>query len=263
MNSHKQQERSYLLRFKELCPEFPDGSIEDSESPDFLVHGLHGTVGIEVTAVYRPDPIKKNAHLPAIEKEREKIVGKIKNYYFHIEDVPLRVNCFFSGNITNKSDIKNEDLKEMATLIPASKPQICETVYLDMENNIPFWVDRISITTREPDGQNFWTAQKIAWIPEFSPIEIQREINKREEKLLSYLEKCSFAWLVLMSQDGEGLGTHVKFSNDVGSHRYETLLSRSGYSKIPIGQENWKLLRTTPSKTRSNSCFLTKLEIGC
>ncbi|HBP90754.1 MAG TPA: hypothetical protein PKM72_10625 [Nitrospirales bacterium] len=226
MNSPKDSERSYLLRFKELCPEFPDGSIEDSESPDFLVHGSHGTVGIELTAVYRPDPIDKNAHLPAIEKEREKIVEKIKHYYIHIEDVPLRVSFLFSGNVTNKSDIKNEDLKEMATLIHSFKPQIGETVYLDIENNLPFWVDRVSITTREPDGQNFWTAQKCVWIPELSPIEIQREINKKEEKHISYLEKCSFAWLVLMSQVGEGLGTHVKFSNGVWSHRYETLFEQ-------------------------------------
>lgn len=247
----KNSERFYLLRFKELCPDFPDGSIEDSERPDFLVHGLHGTIGIEVTAVYRPDPIIQNAHLPAIEKEREKIVDKIKNYYIHIENVPLRVSCFFSGDITNKSDIKNEDLKEMATLINASKPPIGETVYLDTENDLPFWVDRISITTREPDGQNFWTAQKIAWIPELSPIEIQREINKKEEKLLSYLEKCSFAWLVLMSRVGEGLGTHVKFSNDVLSHRYETLFKQVWIFQNPSSARKLEVVKTTPNKT----CF--------
>lgn len=199
MNSHKNSERFYLTRFKELCPEFPNGSIVDSESPDFLVHSPHGIVGIELSKVYRPDPIDKNAHLPAIEKEREKIVDKIKNYYIHIEDVPLRVIFFFSGNVTNKNDIKNEDLKEMATLIHSFKPQIGENVYLDIENDLPFWLDRVSITTREPDAQNFWTVLNFARIPELSPIEIQKEIREKEGKLLSYLEKCSSAWLVLMS----------------------------------------------------------------
>jgi hypothetical protein len=111
----------------------------------------------------------------------------------------------------------------MATLIHSFKPQIGEKVYL---NDLPFWLDRVSITTREPDPQNFWTAQKCAWIPELSPIEIQKEIRKKEAKLLSYLEKCSSAWLVLMSQVGQGLGTHVKFSTDVWSHRYESLFEQ-------------------------------------
>lgn len=229
MNSHKNPERFYLLRFKELCPDFPDGSIEDFESPDFLVYSPYGTVGIELTAVYRPDPIvmkkKKTFSLQAIEQEREKIVEGIKNHYIDMKEFPLRVSFLFNGNVTNTSDIK-EDFFKMAVLINSNKPQIGETVYLDLEDNLPFWVDRVSITTRDPDGQNFWTAQKCAWIPELSPIEIQREINKKEEKLHSYLEKCSFAWLVLMSQVGKGLGTHVKLAADVWNHRYETLFEQ-------------------------------------
>lgn len=47
MNDHS--ERWYLDRFKLLYPAFPEGTIVKTESPDFVIETVRGTIGIELT----------------------------------------------------------------------------------------------------------------------------------------------------------------------------------------------------------------------
>lgn len=47
MNDHS--EHWYLERFKSLYPAFPDGTIVKTESPDFIIETIHGTIGLELT----------------------------------------------------------------------------------------------------------------------------------------------------------------------------------------------------------------------
>jgi len=254
MNSHKHEEKFYLSRFKDVCPLFPDGIITDSESPDFLVHGSDGIVGIELTRVYRPDPIEKTLYLPEIEKYRDEIVDKIKNYYLDNGGSPLRVSIHFSGNFTDKNCIKDKDLEAIADLIKKYKPQIDDLVYfpdcLKSVEYFPSWLDRVSIRTRDWNGENFWTASKTGWIPKLSPTEIQNEIGKKQEKYFCYLEKCSCAWLVLMTNVGESLGTRVNFSTDVWNHRYETLFDQVWIFQNPDSARKLKVVKHNSKQDR-------------
>ena len=234
MNSHKETEKFYLPRFKELCPEFPDGDIEDSEPPDFLVRSSDGIVGIELTRLFNPNPIgrkkRKGVFLRAVEAERDKIVDRIKEYYISQGGDPLRVSIHFSGDVIDKNSIKDKDLECVATMIKRKRPQVGSTTFLDDDlernENFPDWLAHISIFGLNQGEENFWTAPGSACIPTLAAEEIQKRITEKEEKYPSYREKCSSAWLVLMTRVEKGLGTHVKFSTEVWNHRYETFFEQ-------------------------------------
>jgi hypothetical protein len=46
-------ERQILERARAICPQFPTGPITPSECPDFLIEGDAGSIGIEVTQLFR------------------------------------------------------------------------------------------------------------------------------------------------------------------------------------------------------------------
>ena len=55
MNEKKFRERRVVEKLRDLWPSFPQGEIQDGESPDFTVDTPDGTrVGIEVTTYHRP-----------------------------------------------------------------------------------------------------------------------------------------------------------------------------------------------------------------
>jgi hypothetical protein len=56
----KERERWQVARFKNTCPEFPQGEILSTEEPDFLVESSGVKVGIELTGLYRTDSDNKD-----------------------------------------------------------------------------------------------------------------------------------------------------------------------------------------------------------
>jgi len=194
MNSHKKSEKFYLTRFKELCPEFPNGKIVDSErSPDFLVHSPHGTVGIELTALYGTDSIRmkkrKTFSLQAIEQEREKIVDRIKNYYIDMGGGPLRAFFIFSGNAIDKNSIKDRNCEAIAVLIKKYQPDIGNTVYfpecLKRDKDYPDWLDSVLISALNQNEENFWTAAYFGKVPKISPMIFRKKLIKRKKNSLA------------------------------------------------------------------------------
>jgi len=47
------QEIRVLQVFQELYASFPHGKIQESESPDFILHSIDKVIGIEVTEVFQ------------------------------------------------------------------------------------------------------------------------------------------------------------------------------------------------------------------
>ena len=50
----KQMERWFLTAARELSSVFPGGDIAEGERPDFRIQTGQGTIGIEVTQLFRP-----------------------------------------------------------------------------------------------------------------------------------------------------------------------------------------------------------------
>ena len=72
MSKKKVQERAMLGRFRAACSDFPPGSVEDSEAPDFLVRSGDHTFGIELV-----DYVAGQAEQGSTELMQEKLRAQV------------------------------------------------------------------------------------------------------------------------------------------------------------------------------------------
>jgi hypothetical protein len=91
----KPREHRHLSHFKEVCPFFPQGELEESESPDFIVHSGTRVVGIEHTEVFQPGP-SHGESLQAQDSLAQRIVERAKQFYVRDYSRPLHVQVLFN-----------------------------------------------------------------------------------------------------------------------------------------------------------------------
>ena len=52
-NTRKELERLFFNILKQQVSDFPEGDVVEGESPDFVIRGLEGTLGVEVTRLFK------------------------------------------------------------------------------------------------------------------------------------------------------------------------------------------------------------------
>src|SRR5437870_4858859 len=120
--SRKERERFYLELFRSLFPLFPEGPIEDGESPDFVIQGPDGKIGIELTRVYKYTPPNRRP-LQAQESERRALVKEACRIYEEMGLDPVQVHVLFAGetNFTRKN--RKNYAQAIANLVARNLPQ--------------------------------------------------------------------------------------------------------------------------------------------
>jgi hypothetical protein len=103
----KQLERWFLGTAREMSTLFPDGEIEDSEEPDFIIHTATGPLGVEVTELLR---VGEGPFSPVEEAKFHTEVVEIAraDYYRTPSAVPVRVHIYFwniEGGKRDKRDM--------------------------------------------------------------------------------------------------------------------------------------------------------------
>jgi hypothetical protein len=86
----KKHELLHLKRFKENCTFFPDGEIECTERPDFIIHLDDKLIGIEHTQIFQPGP-PDGSSLQAQAVLMRKIVKKASELYLRQHNKPIFV----------------------------------------------------------------------------------------------------------------------------------------------------------------------------
>jgi hypothetical protein len=67
----KELEKQYLEKFIRAYPQFPEGTIDDSERPDFIVRSEDKNIGIEMCRLYK-DSRDDSLSIQAQEKWKKK-----------------------------------------------------------------------------------------------------------------------------------------------------------------------------------------------
>jgi hypothetical protein len=105
-------EQIYLEGVAKTLPKFPAGHLSKSENPDFLISNESGTLGIELTRIFRK-PRQGESVLREQESLREQIVELAKARYDALGRVPIHVGVFFNDQIA----LRRRDVKPMATTL--------------------------------------------------------------------------------------------------------------------------------------------------
>lgn len=223
----KERELKHLLRFKEVFPYFPEGAIECTEKPDFVVQAPTCLLGIEHTEIFQPGPLDHTS-LQAQDSLREKVVNKINRSFKQYTRQLFAQISFDPRVMIGKKDVDHlakavENLIRL-TLIEPDKPIVLRRT---RENSIYFPREIRSILVYcLPDGNKHeWRSFSSGTIPEVNSEYIQDIINQKEQKLDNYKSKCSEIWLLIVA-DNIRIPSSVDLHQVALAHKYSTKFNR-------------------------------------
>lgn len=200
----KIHELTHLEHFKEVYTFFPDGEIESTETPDFIVHTQDKILGIEHTEIFQPG-LSDGTSLQAQDGLAQRVVSKANSLYLEQYGQPLLVQIFFNYRVMiHKKDV-DRLAKAVVHLIETTpiEPGNPITLRRTTENSVDFpnEIARLHIYAHPNGKENKWRSSSAGWIPEVTPEFVQEQINQKEQKLDNYKSQCSEIWLLLVADN--------------------------------------------------------------
>ena len=224
----KTRELIHLEHFKEIFPFFPEGEIEKTEKPDFIVHAPHKHLGNEHTEMFQPgDPHGES--MQAQDSLAQRVVDKANQLYLQNNSQPLLVQILFKPRgIMGKQDVQR--IAKMVvhlieeTPIEAGSPN---TLRRTRENSeyFPKEIAMVHVYSHPNGKENRWVCSSIGFVPQLASEQLQEKIDKKEQKLDSYISKCSEVWLLIVADDLR-IPSSVDLTMLAATHHYITRFDR-------------------------------------
>src|SRR5688572_26894035 len=191
------QEIQVLQVFRELYRHFPDGTIEESESPDFLLKGAGAVIGIEVTEVFQDShegKSKLQQYSSDSLKFTEQLIALLQPYVSY----PFSIGIHFSKFNPIKKAEKERLLVEtknicLPILMAMQDNQHCR---LEYENGLPQQLDRIYIHRYDKMERSFNSQPEGGPVSNLTYQHIESIIKQKEQKLGKY-HACNEYWLLI------------------------------------------------------------------
>ena len=213
----KEIEAYDLDRLRAAMSDFPEGQIESTEEPDFLIHGEHSTIGIELTELHRDTPtgVKPQQELEAM---RHRVVAKAQELYLAKDLPPVKVSFF----MRDTQDIKKEQVPTLAVALcklverNLPGPNASRTEEYDWVNrdHFPDPILEVSVHRLDVITRTFFSVPGATWVSTLSNADIQRAVAPKELKYPAYRLKCDQAWLVVITDIGS-MSTWFEFDSTV------------------------------------------------
>ena len=221
----KQEENSHLRRFKEKFVGFPDGDIIPSEHPDFLVDTPSECIGIEHTRNIRGD-------LGAEEHAEAKTLFYAKKDYESKELPPVHVTVLWNLLEHPTPGRAQQDLgAELSSFVESHLPMpnsLISVRYGEHQDwkSLPQGVNSLYIDRQEYLTENTWVSLRSGGVPTLGPLDLQRIISKKEGLIVSYRQKCTQVWLLIVANGFEP-STHCDLSPEITEFRFVTDFDRA------------------------------------
>lgn len=249
--SKKEIELWRLGRFKSFIADFPDGHVESTEEPDFLVHAENQIIGIELTDLHRGTPA---GQIPqqASEAMRHRVVKRAQEIYESWNLPPVIVSLFLSDQLHVKKSEVGQLALELASLVASNVPEENASSEVPSDWNdfrkLPNILHKLSVRRLDVVTKTFFSAPGATWVPHLGREEIERVILIKEPKLPTYRARCSEVWLVINS-DMESMSTWFNFESAPLQDPFVTNFNRVFVVQHFAGRVHE--LRLIPSSLRS------------
>ncbi|MCX5847743.1 MAG: hypothetical protein NTW12_15540 [Deltaproteobacteria bacterium] len=224
----KTRELIHLEHFKEVCLFFPEGEIEKTEKPDFIVHASHKHLGIEHTEMFQPgDPHGQS--MQAQDSLAQRVVDKANQLYLQNHSQPLLVQILFK----TRGKMGKQDVQRIAkmvvhiieeTTIESGSPMTLQRTRQNSEH-FPKEIAMIHVYYHPNGKENRWVCSSIGFVPQLTPEQLQEKIDKKEQKLDSYSSKCCELWLLIVADDLR-IPSSVDLTVLASTHHYSTRFDR-------------------------------------
>jgi hypothetical protein len=188
---NKERERQAIDDVKRLDPEFPPGTIEPGEAPDFVVRTDRSCVGIEVCEYFRPErPL--GSHPKEQEALTHHITDRATARAIEAGVPPCWVVVTFERNVR----LLKRDIDTVAdAIVDAIRTG---RTYLRNNGKLPSCIDDIVVHPL-PAGKELLVAPiGTTWVPPTDADELARLIATKEGKLPAYRARCDVVWLLIV-----------------------------------------------------------------
>jgi hypothetical protein len=199
--SQKAREEKFLHHFKDLFKQFPEGKIEASETPDFIVNLEGGAkLGIELVELFPNTTLEEKAHLKLTKIESE-IVKFAKQEFESSFGINLMISLSFDSNLRcSKSNRKrfaksvSDDVYKCYCSITNEKVsfRIFDKSYLKTQ-----YLDRVFIHTKKIQN-GLWDSGHGAELRDLQYHELSSMIVSKEEGLSRIRLRVKDAWLLVI-----------------------------------------------------------------
>lgn len=223
----KEIERILLDGFSSVYKHFPDGTVEDSESPDFLIGTESETLGIELKQVFK-HPISHGSSLQAQEKVKQIILNRSASIYLECGGVPISAYFIFKFNQTIDRKKVVDIAEKVSSLLLSTKLHSNEIYlldYKDLPDSLLKIIDSIVLHKRPGLKHPNFSLLSSGWESELEPSRVFLEIMDKESKICGYKMKCQKIWLLLVACDFTNAST-VTLSKEAVSYFYETCFDK-------------------------------------
>lgn len=188
--SKEELEQAYFNSFSHFETKPHWLGVKKSESPDFLITMRRKIVGVEITALYTTPATA------ALEDTKDGVVAASQRAARELNFPPVNVTLFFNLRTPLRREDRERLGRKVAAVVKGHIPQPGQHFELDMVEGQPSEVDLILIyPPLRSEGDWRWTeAGRVrSDISQF----VQSAIDKKNKKIVRYLEKCDECWLLI------------------------------------------------------------------
>ena len=204
-----------LERFKRFIADFPDGRLEPTEEPDFLVHCESRVIGIELTDLHR---VTRPGQVPqqASEAMRNRVAARANELYDARNQPPAQVTLFLNDRVHIKKAEVEHFAAELVDLVSDNIPAANSSVQVPADwqdfRKLPSILHKVAIRRLDAVTKTFFSAPGATWVASLSREDIVRALKRKEPKLTAYRTCCDEAWLVI-NADIESMATWFDFDS--------------------------------------------------
>jgi hypothetical protein len=220
----KIRERRFLDEFSNNYPEFPEGEIVDSESPDFLIKQKERIVGVEIVDFIRGQDKGESADRRN-EVLWQKIADEARKRFEAKSDIPLMVHFFWNNRYTLRQSEISQLADNAVSLIEKSVPEkLFESIRIGNDELDETLLEKvchfITVCRVRNEKQSLWSFISSGWT-EVQTNEIQHLLDSKNEKVADYLRNCNTVWLIIVA-DGRYISSNIDITSVAISHTYKT-----------------------------------------
>lgn len=224
----KQIERHHLEGFRTAFSYFPPGEIAPTEEPDFLIHADTGTIGIEITELYRKSTGK--VPMQATESTREKILDRARTMYAERGCPIVRVSVRFGDLLGFPTSRIDEVADRIAALVADDVPDGYDSIEIensweDLER-FPGELNGLQIRRLHGASRSQWSAPIAEFMPSVTITNIQGTIDEKNQRLASYRRQATEMWLLIVHSLPHRASSMFDIEEAVLMHRFVTEFDR-------------------------------------
>jgi hypothetical protein len=177
---------------------FDQSQPQRPPEPDIIAWRGSSPFGVEITYFHR-EPTKQK------ESEEDKCLERSLAIYRTYDGPSLELHIMWAPYFTLRKENREAIAKKIAALAIDHAPRCGVSANLDwqqFDEQLMSAINHISIYAMPGESQDNWTAARGAFVPTWSVVELQDQINRKRTKPTRYQSIYAETWLLIVSAFG-------------------------------------------------------------